>query len=250
MVAVRTAVHPRLDLLALAIESKLIDEGRLAVRFAFPYGSPSMQAAEWKQPARHQTKVVTNNQRRADLQRTLDRDEYFVAISWEGKAKLVSEDTHSFLLTGQRGRGNQLEFVAAFSPHSVTGSLPAARNTFAASEKHWPSFWTTGGAVELSNSRDKRAAELERRVVLSQYLTAIQCSGSRPPQETGLTVNSWYGKFHLEMHWWHASSVRFVEPLAAVGEKSHVVRVDLPRCGDSRAVTGVRGRSLAQDGRA
>ncbi len=23
-------------------------------------------------------------------------------------------------------------------------------------------------------------------------------------QETGLTFNSWYGKFHIEMHWWHA----------------------------------------------
>ncbi|HWP43552.1 MAG TPA: glycoside hydrolase family 65, partial [Blastocatellia bacterium] len=34
---------------------------------------------------------------------------------------------------------------------------------------------------------------------------AIQCAGSKPPQETGLTVNSWYGKFHLEMHWWHAA---------------------------------------------
>ncbi|WP_332367952.1 hypothetical protein [Spirosoma telluris] len=26
-----------------------------------------------------------------------------------------------------------------------------------------------------------------------------------PPQETGLTYNSWYGKPHLEMHWWHAA---------------------------------------------
>ena len=42
-------------------------------------------------------------------------------------------------------------------------------------------------------------------MVLSQYLTAIQCAGSAPPQETGLTCNSWYGKFHLEMHWWHAA---------------------------------------------
>jgi len=41
-------------------------------------------------------------------------------------------------------------------------------------------------------------------VVLSQYLMAIQCAGSLPPQETGLTYNSWFGKFHLEMHWWHA----------------------------------------------
>ncbi|MBW7462264.1 glycoside hydrolase family 65, partial [Paenibacillus sepulcri] len=44
----------------------------------------------------------------------------------------------------------------------------------------------------------------ERRIVLSQYLTAIQSSGSLPPQESGLTHNSWYGKFHLEMHWWHS----------------------------------------------
>jgi protein-glucosylgalactosylhydroxylysine glucosidase len=66
-------------------------------------------------------------------------------------------------------------------------------------------FWTRGAAVELSESRDKRAFELERRIILSQYLTAINCSGSLPPQETGLTANSWYGKFHLEMHWWHAA---------------------------------------------
>ena len=49
------------------------------------------------------------------------------------------------------------------------------------------------------------AREIERRVVLSQYQTAIQCAGSLPPQETGLTCNSWFGKFHLEMHFWHAA---------------------------------------------
>jgi hypothetical protein len=53
-------------------------------------------------------------------------------------------------------------------------------------------------------STDERANELERRIVLSQYLTKIQCGGNYPPQETGLTYNSWYGKFHLEMHWWHS----------------------------------------------
>ena len=30
-----------------------------------------------------------------------------------------------------------------------------------------------------------------------------QEAGSIPPQETGLTYNSWFGKFHLEMTWWH-----------------------------------------------
>jgi hypothetical protein len=41
--------------------------------------------------------------------------------------------------------------------------------------------------------------------VLSQLLTAVNCAGSMPPQETGLVTNSWYGKHHLEMHWWHAA---------------------------------------------
>ena len=31
---------------------------------------------------------------------------------------------------------------------------------------------------------------------------AQEC-GILPPQETGLTYNSWFGKFHLEMTWWH-----------------------------------------------
>jgi protein-glucosylgalactosylhydroxylysine glucosidase len=204
-VIVRTAVHPRLDLLAVSIKSRLIDEGRLAIRIGFPYGSPSMQAADWNQPAKHETEIVSNNNGRADLRRTLDGDKYFVAIVWESAGKLVPVDSHSLILSGSNRSRGQLGFVAVFSPNLVATSLPSVQATFAASANHWNSFWNAGGVVELARSKDPRAPELERRVVLSQYLTAIQCAGSRPPQETGLTVNSWYGKFHLEMHWWHAA---------------------------------------------
>ena len=58
--------------------------------------------------------------------------------------------------------------------------------------------------VDFSSCTDPRAQELERRVVLSQYLTAVNCASSCPPQETGLTYNSWHGRPHLEMTWWHA----------------------------------------------
>jgi len=203
-VTVRTAVHPQLDLLAVTIESGLIDEGRLAVRLAFPYGSPSMQAADWKQTAKHQTELAKQTANRVELQRRLDADQYFVAIAWNGQASLAAEQAHNFLLTPAR-KDSRLEFVAAFSPSGVHETLPSAAVTFADSAAHWKRFWTEGGAIDLADSRDPRAPELERRIVLSQYLTAIQCAGSRPPQETGLTVNSWYGKFHLEMHWWHAA---------------------------------------------
>jgi len=50
-----------------------------------------------------------------------------------------------------------------------------------------------------------RAPELERRIILSQYLTRVQCAGNYPPQETGLTYNSWFGRPHMEMYWWHAA---------------------------------------------
>ncbi len=73
------------------------------------------------------------------------------------------------------------------------------------SRQYWQNFWENGGAVDLSGSTDPRAKELERRIILSQYLTRIQCAGNTPPQETGLTYNSWFGKYHLEMHWWHAA---------------------------------------------
>jgi len=203
-VMVQTAVHPQLDLLAVSIRSALIDDGGLAVRFDFPYGSPSMQAADWQQSERHKTEVIRKNGHRADVLRTLDADKYLVSVAWQGPAQLAVQKTHSLLLSGQRKTQRSLAFVVAFSSSTIT-SLPSARATFEASIEHWRRFWSEGGAVELAQSKDRRAAELERRVVLSQYLTAIQCSGSRPPQETGLTVNSWYGKFHLEMHWWHSA---------------------------------------------
>jgi protein-glucosylgalactosylhydroxylysine glucosidase len=203
-VMVRTSVHPQLELLAVAIESPLIDEGRLAVRVAFPYGSPTMQAADWKRPDKHKTELVQQRSNTVEIHRQLDADEYFISLNWTGKAIFTEERAHSFLLSPAK-QGSRLEFVAAFSPRLKNMPLPKAATTFAASARHWQGFWMRGGAIELADSRDKRALELERRVVLSQYLTAIQCSGSKPPQETGLTVNSWYGKFHLEMHWWHAA---------------------------------------------
>ena len=203
-VTVETAVHPDADILAVSIESGLISRRMLAVRFAFPYGSPSMQAADWNSPKRHRTEVVSHSQGIL-LRRRLDEDQYFAFIGWAGLAAQSSEDKdgHDFLLRGLSS--SRFDFAIAFSPTPLAGAPPDAAGTFDASRKHWARFWGTGGAVELADSRDKRALEVERRVVLSQYLTAIQCSGKLPPQETGLTVNSWYGKFHLEMHWWHAA---------------------------------------------
>lgn len=46
--------------------------------------------------------------------------------------------------------------------------------------------------------------ELKRRMILSMYLLKVNSCGTYPPSETGLTMNSWNSKFHLEMHPWHS----------------------------------------------
>ncbi|PWT87279.1 MAG: glycoside hydrolase family 65 [Blastocatellia bacterium] len=200
-VSVTTAVHPEIDLLAVNIESPLLKSG-LAVSFAFPYGSPAMNAASWSEPTKHQTSLTRVGRNSVILVRSLDKDAYSIAIDWDGNVVFRQAGTHTFIL---KSATDTLKFIVGFFNDRRPDSLPGFQATVTASDKHWRRFWNSGGVVELAGSNDHRANELERRIVLSQYLTAIQCAGSLPPQETGLTVNSWYGKFHLEMHWWHAA---------------------------------------------
>jgi hypothetical protein len=197
-VVVRTCSHPDRDALAVRIESKLVESGSVALRIAFPYGSPEVPMADWNSADKHQTKCAIGD-RRADFSRTLDKDHYSAAISWND-GHFDQTAAHEFVL---HGSGNALECVIQFSPDEKIDANPAIEATFQASQTHWQNFWQTGGAIDLSGSTDPRAPELERRIVLSQYNTALHCAGPMPPQETGLLFNSWYGKSHLEMHWWH-----------------------------------------------
>lgn len=199
-VSVKTAVHPTYDTVAFAVESDLVELGRLKVRLEFPYGSQSMQAADWTKPESH-VSTLTKNGDSYRIRRELDGDKYDVRVNLDGNTSLAASGKHAFTISA--GKGRRLNGSVSFAPE--TAEVVIAENVFSASLAGWKGFWTDGAVVDLTGSTDKRAPELERRIILSQYLTAIQCSGSTPPQETGLTTNSWYGKFHLEMHWWHAA---------------------------------------------
>ena len=205
-VEVSTTCHPEREQLAVQIHSPLIAKGKLSVLLAFPYGTSGFNGSggDWGRPQAHQTVMTRTGDLRADFVRTLDNDRYYAALTWANGNQLATNDTHRYLLTGNTN-SQTLEFVAAFSQTTLPKKLSNAAATKSASAKGWKLFWSTGGAIDLSQSKDARWFELERRIVLSQYLTRIQCAGSLPPQETGLTGNSWFGKFHLEMHWWHAA---------------------------------------------
>ncbi|MGD8779394.1 MAG: glycoside hydrolase family 65 [Ignavibacteria bacterium] len=205
---VATTCHPELDQIAVKVKTDMLRTGMVGIKFDFPYGSSGWgkNAADWNNPGSHSSELVSQAENSAVIKRTLDTTIYYVNISWAGTAVFNKTKAHSFILS--INDGDTFKFTCNFSKKENTGTLPGAENTFKASKEKWKNFWETGGALDLSESKDPRAIELERRIVLSRYLTAVQCAGSLPPQETGLTFNSWYGKPHLEMHWWHG--VQFV----------------------------------------
>jgi hypothetical protein len=201
-VQVETCCHPELGLVAVRVKSPLVHTAGLGVLIAFPYGSPEVPMADWSKPDQHTTTLVRGERGHAAFVRKLDVEEYFVSATWSHNAELVERGPHEFALEGKSG--GTLEFCFLFEPKPFSGELPSVNATRKASERHWVKLWSEGGAIDLGESADPRAVELERRIVLSQYQTAIHCAGSLPSAETGLLSNSWHGKFHLEMHWWHS----------------------------------------------
>jgi len=238
-VHVYTVCHPTRDVLAVRITSSLGVEGRLAVTLAFPYGAVKWgDAADWTQPHRHQTRATLDGSR-ADFTRILDADRYYVrlACSPEGRVQAITE--HEYEMA--RRDGYALDIILAFAPEPFTEPLPTFDATRVAAARHWAAFWESGGALDFSACTAPRAAELERRVVLSQYLTAIQCAGSMPPQETGLVCNSWYGKAHLEMHWWHAAHFALWDRLPLLERSLPWYEHILPLAQETAARQGYRG---------
>lgn len=201
-VEVLTVCHGCEDLIAFRITSPLIAANQLRIRFTFPYGSPGMDAADWESPDRHTTALVRTGDNSADLMRQLDGDRYAMQLAWSAGTVVSQEPAHDFLLRG--GEGDTLECCCRFTQEPLREALPGVDETVTSAAMHWQRIWESGGCVDFSECTDSRAQELERRVILSLYNTALHSAGSLPSAETGLLCNSWYGKFHLEMHWWHS----------------------------------------------
>ena len=202
-VTVETCCHPRLDAVAVRIRSTLVAAGRLHVELAFPYPDYGQGHGDWDKTGEHRTQLTQVRPGRADLLRQLETDRYHVALAWSTPGTLRECAPHHLVL--EPAGGQALDLVCAFAPRELPAELPDAAATLAAAAAHWPACWESGGAIDLSGSTDPRWMELERRVVLSQYLMAVNEAGSLPPQESGLVNNGWFGRFHFEMFWWHAA---------------------------------------------
>lgn len=202
-IKVEVYCHQQKDLIAVKVISPLIAKEKLAVQWKFPAAVAINTHAgyDFNSPEKHQSEVIPVSENKILINRTLDNDKYQLAIEWKGNAIFEMTDKHEYQL--QQKSGETIEFSCLFAPDINDTRLAGFDETKTDNEKAWAEFWQNGGIVDFSECTDPRAKELERRTVLSQYLTKIQSSGSLPPQETGLTYNSWFGKYHMEMHWWH-----------------------------------------------
>lgn len=209
-VRVVTFVNPNSDMVAIRIESQLLKSGNLRVAFDFPY--PSLQRGrQWLgnfgQSAGHKTIVDSsqNLKHHLYLRHENDAETYFTSISCSrGTIKKTSsiEGDEVWQLVAEGD--SFIEFTCTFSSEPIISRIPDYSTSLQKCAGHWRKFWENGGAIDLSESRDPRWRELERRIVLSQYLMAVQSSGSFPSSEAGLMeLDPWKGQFHMEMTWWH-----------------------------------------------
>jgi hypothetical protein len=206
-VTVITAASPgtEQDGITIEVDSGLVAQQRLKIVLNFAYGSGAwgIEPEDWSHPKAHQTRLSIAG-KDAQILRTIGTLQYAVRFS-TGKGRAEQTAEHRIEIIPEPGETpgpgkTPWRISFAFSePHDKQ----ELRDAIEASPAHWTTFWARGAAVDFSGSTDPRARELERRIILSQYLTAVQCAGDMPPQETGLTFNSWFGSAHLEMHWWH-----------------------------------------------
>lgn len=199
-VYVETMCHHNKDILGFKIKSSLLKAEDLTVRIEFPYGSPNISASNWEDDEAHKTIALQHTEDLLYLKRQLDEDTYFVTIHSENPSSIKHKGHRVELIS----REEELSFTVAYQKEDIK-EVEKVEAILESSMNGFKAFWEEGGMVKFRDSMDPRAIELERRVILSLYLLYIQSCGSMPPQETGLTCNSWYGKFHLEMYPWHCA---------------------------------------------
>ncbi len=194
-IEIQTVCYQDQDVIKLKIKSDLLRQKRLKLFLRFPYPTDQFSdvGTNYQNSEAHLSEMIGAN----TVKRQLDSMHYFVSFESKRGVLIRKKAVHYFSIEPIE-QDAVWELAVSFSSQQKQVPILSKSSKWGMSD-----FWKSGAAIDFSGSSDPRAFELERRIVLSQYLTKIQCAGNAPPQETGLTYNSWYGKPHLEMHWWH-----------------------------------------------
>ncbi|KAI1373767.1 Six-hairpin glycosidase-like protein [Hypoxylon crocopeplum] len=206
VVKVETWADSSSDTVGIAVESDLFSTGSLGIFFDFPLPTRNKFDAPFvgvfNATDKHTTSI-THGENRATIRHDIDATSYYVLMAWSSRAEITGpvDGTHRYVLQPSKG-AKKIELSVSFSP-SPSKYTHSYNDVTSSSKTWWESFWRSGAFIDLSGVKSPNATELQRRTILSQYLTAVNSASSHPPQESGLVNNGWYGKFHLEMILWH-----------------------------------------------
>ena len=204
-VEVSTACDTKSDTIAIKLKSR---HKGLGIKLSFPYGHHSISGSDWGSPHKHTTLWDGHS-----ACRIMDDVKYCVDINIQTTgAGHINKAAHTCEIFPDLCSDITVSFRFGTSPNCMA---PCYETVIANANKTWGKYWDTVRLANFSKTKDPRAHELERRMVLSLYLLRIQAMGSLPPAETGLTLNSWYGRFHTEMYLWNSAFL----PLWNLGDK-------------------------------
>lgn len=196
-VEVETWAHPEEDMVGIAIRSDLLASGDLGIFIDFPYPDTNKFDAPFVGVYPNKTTGDDTFQTVFDpwygtIQRTLASKDgtndangtsYYLQLQWNNYGHVSGTDGR-YLLTA--ANSTEILFVAAFSsagdfvPMSFGGLSDIATDW-------WSDYWSTGAFVDLTASNSSDAKELQRRTVLSQYLTVVNSASTNPPQGESIT---------------------------------------------------------------
>jgi len=247
-VNVTTYVHPDLDEVSVRVESPLIARGVIKVELAFPYPTLNNEitwVGDFKK-ANENGNLTTMKQisdTKTEFKREVDDFAYNVSLNYTKGAKVTPATYDGGPVWYLEGNGlSTLEFSTTYSPSPIDSDIPDFESTKQANEEHWKNFWMTGGAIDLSESKDPRWFELERRIVLSEWLTAVQAAGSWPSSESGLmNIDPWRGQFHFEIILFHQLHFAFWDRWELTNRAAHVYQRFIPTASERAQQFGFKG---------
>ncbi|WP_163323326.1 hypothetical protein [Draconibacterium mangrovi] len=213
-VIVTTYVNPETDQVSVKVESDLLARGVIKVALDFPYPTLNNETdwvGDFKRNENNLTTLTQTSKVRADFKRQVDDFTYYVALNYTEGAKVTPSTYEGGKVWYLEGNGvSTVEFSTTYSATPIGNEVPDFDSTKKANAEYWENFWMNGGAIDLSESTDPRWYELERRIVLSQWVTAVQTAGSWPASESGLrNIDPWRGQFHYEIIWFHQAHYGF-----------------------------------------
>lgn len=185
-VSVQVWCHPTLPAVGIQVKSDLLESRNLGVFFDFPYSDTNKFDAPyvgvWNDTS-HNTVNLRSTPRTASFEHIIDSDTNKIMAKWNTEASISGPLPGSNKFVLNPSDSDTLQLVVAFDATiSSQYNLPSYDNIVAASKECWSDYWVSGAFIDLSATENANATELQRRIILSQYLVAVNEASHNPPQ--------------------------------------------------------------------